>query len=120
MVVNLPAGHLLRGRLQERPAECRAPSLQRRTSPTVTTCLQVTCCAVDPGSDQLTAVHLPPSATLEEAAQRLGQELTDEDAAVQQFWVNLEAGDDLPRLPYGDPIFEINLVLLSARPGGKR
>lgn len=81
---------------------------------------EVTCCAVDPGSDQLTAVHLPPSATLEEAAQRLGQELTDEDAAVQQFWVNLESGDDLPRLPYGDPIFEINLVLLSARPGGKR
>ncbi len=65
-------------------------------------------------------MHLPPSATLEEAAQRLGQELTDEDAAVQQFWVNLESGDDLPRLPYGDPIFEINLVLLSARPGGKR
>ena len=53
----------------------------------------------------------------------LGNALTEDDDAVNQYWVNLdpESQDDIiPRLPHGDPIFEINLVLLSARPGGKR
>ena len=85
--------------------------------------LQVTVCAVDPGSDQLTSIQLPADASLTDAAQMLGNALSEDDTVVQQYWVNLdpEGQDDvIPRLPHGDPIFEINLVLLSARPGGKR
>ena len=85
--------------------------------------MQVTVCAVDPSSDQLTPIQLPADASLTDAAQLLGNALTEDDSSVQQYWVNLdpESQDDvIPRLPHGDPIFEINLVLLSARPGGKR
>lgn len=85
--------------------------------------MQVTVCAVDPSSDQLTSIQLPADASLTDAAQLLGNALTEDDSSVQQYWVNLdpESQDDvIPRLPHGDPIFEINLVLLSARPGGKR
>lgn len=85
--------------------------------------MQVTVCAVDPSSDQLTSIQLPADASLTDAAQMLGNALTEDDSAVNQYWVNLdpESQDDIiPRLPHGDPIFEINLVLLSARPGGKR
>lgn len=84
---------------------------------------QVTVCAVDPSSDQLTSIQIPADASLTDAAQLLGNALTEDDSSVQQYWVNLdpESQDDvIPRLPHGDPIFEINLVLLSARPGGKR
>ncbi len=80
-------------------------------------------CAVDPSSDQLTSIQLPADASLTDAAQLLGNALTEDDSSVQQYWVNLdpESQDDvIPRLPHGEPIFEINLVLLSARPGGKR
>lgn len=85
--------------------------------------MQVTVCAVDPSSDQLTSIQLPADASLTDAAEMLGNALTEDDSAVNQYWVNLdpESQDDIiPRLPHGDPIFEINLVLLSARPGGKR
>ena len=83
----------------------------------------MTVCAVDPASDQLTSIQLPADASLTDAAQMLGNALSEDDSIVQQYWVNLdpESQDDvIPRLPHGDPIFEINLVLLSARPGGKR
>ena len=85
--------------------------------------MQVTVCAVDPGSDQLTSIQLPADSSLTDAAQLLGNALTEDDSIIQQYWVNLDPesqGDVIPRLPHGDPIFEINLVLLSARPGGKR
>ena len=88
-----------------------------------TCCMQVTVCAVDPGSDQLTSIQLPSDASLTDAAQMLGNALSEDDTVVQQYWVNLDPDsqdDVIPRLPHGDPIFEINLVLLSARPGGKR
>lgn len=96
---------------------------------TVTSCnkccgtMQVTVCAVDPSSDQLTSIQLSADASLTDAAQMLGNALTEDDSAVNQYWVNLDPEsqeDVIPRLPHGDPIFEINLVLLSARPGGKR
>lgn len=85
--------------------------------------IQVTVCAVDPSSDQLTSIQLPADSSLTDAAQLLGNALTEDDSSIQQYWVNLDPesqGDVIPRLPHGDPIFEINLVLLSARPGGKR
>lgn len=78
---------------------------------------------MDPANDQLTSIQLPADSSLTDAAQMLGNALTEDDDAVNQYWVNLdpESQDDIiPRLPHGDPIFEINLVLLSARPGGKR
>lgn len=78
---------------------------------------------MDPASDQLTSIQLAADASLTDAAQMLGNALSEDDSVVQQYWVNLdpESQDDvIPRLPHGDPIFEINLVLLSARPGGKR
>ena len=89
----------------------------------LTCCMQVTVCAVDPGSDQLTSIQLPSDASLTDAAQMLGNALSEDDSVVQQYWVNLDPDsqdDVIPRLPHGDPIFEINLFLLSARPGGKR
>ncbi|KAK9818035.1 hypothetical protein WJX72_006016 [[Myrmecia] bisecta] len=83
---------------------------------------EVTCCALDPLSEQLAQVRLPSSSTLANASQQLGSSLEAPQGPVQQFWVNLSEGqgDAFPRLPSGEPIFETNLVLLSARPGGKR
>ena len=104
--------------------QCRQSCLAQHAIETqLVASMQVTVCAVDPSSDQLTSIQLPADASLTDAAQLLGNALTEDDSSVQQYWVNLdpESQDDvIPRLPHGDPIFEINLVLLSARPGGKR